>query len=376
MVLNRNLCLLQPLESIRTGRRRAEESINLEYTSLPPQLVIGNALFGKDFLLASVCVMTFLANILSVSLSGMFFEGDVNLGLSSTFSQPLATKFQAMNGSAISAIITITAQAIGSATAPFYIATANQTFNTSLPVWTNKQYYHQSFFLSSTNSQYLTRRATTNDIGAKLHCDPLSSKSTLAISGTFFDQYGMATEFSDGNLTVSVMNGAQEVKCVPRALLQDGRLPNTNDILSRPTGPSAYEFTYALQALSNGSAADVASCLQHVAPGWIRAVLSNGTTLPGHNSTEYIPSIVDSYSSTVIVCRSVVMNGTADTRVTGDGYILESKVLTLSEGPDSMFSTSASDLLGQAHQSVTLAHRRWCNLFAWLVDKIATVEVW
>jgi hypothetical protein len=72
VLINRLLCLLQPIEELQTCDAKAEDSIDLNYSSLPPQLVVFKALRARHFVLAAVCSMALLANLLSVAFAGLF----------------------------------------------------------------------------------------------------------------------------------------------------------------------------------------------------------------------------------------------------------------------------------------------------------------
>jgi hypothetical protein len=359
VVLNRHLCSLQPFEALRKGKADFQNSIAQDYTSLPPQLVIGKAIAGKNFLLATVCGMTLLANVLAVSLSGLFFESSVNLPVASQFYQQFSSKFASLDGSA--APIT---QVRGGTVEPFYIATSNQTARTPLPPWTDNLLFYQPFSPLSTASslqhQNLNRRAITRSLGAQLSCDPLSAESTFTVTGTGLDDLGFADILSSGNLTVSLMKDNRKITCIPRQTKQEGKDSRPNFISARPTGPSAYEFSYALDGLQNGTSADAPFCREHVAAGWVRGNLVNGTS-PKMNLTDFLPSIVTSYDSTVIVCRGTIVTGLVDATVSEDGHVVLATALNTSTPSTNIFSTTASDVLGQAHQFILHRGMIWHN---------------
>jgi hypothetical protein len=358
LVLNRNLCLLQPFESLRKGRAKGENSVDLDYSSLPPQLVIGKALLSKHYLLAAVCTMTLLANVLAVSLSGLLFENSVDHPVPIRFQRTFDAKFQAVNGSAPAFV------AKGGTIEPFYIATSNQTAHTELPPWTDSKQFYLPFSTGpQTRNQSWSYRATTQTIGAQLSCNPLSSASTFVVAGTQFDKLGFADILSTGNLTVSLTRDQSEVVCVPRATAQEGRdSQEVERIIDRPTGSCGYEFTYALDGLGNSSASDAQFCREHIAVGWVRAQLVNGTLLPGTNYTDFLPSVVTSYNSTIIICRGEIVSGTADTTVDSNGYVKATQMMNASTSAgNNLFSTTSSDVLGQAHQFILNRGTTWHN---------------
>lgn len=247
---------------------------------------------------------------------------------------------------------------------PFYIATSNQTARTPLPPWTGNSSFYLPFSLplkvSTSQNQTLNRRAIIPTLGANLACEPLSVESSFTVAGTGLDDIGFASILSTGNLTVSLTRDNRSVTCIPRQTMQEGKDPRPNFISARPTGPSAYEFSYALDGLQNGTSADAPFCREHIAAGWVRGNLSNGTS-PKMNLTDFLPSIVNTYESTIIVCRGEIVTGMADVIVTKDGHLVVSTALNHTAASADTFSTTASDVLGQAHQFILSRGMVWHN---------------
>ncbi len=72
LLLNRMLCVPQPFEKLQSLGAKPSQTINLHYSSLPPQLVVWRALRARHLVLAAVCAIGLSANVLSVALSGLF----------------------------------------------------------------------------------------------------------------------------------------------------------------------------------------------------------------------------------------------------------------------------------------------------------------
>lgn len=70
-LLKRKLCVLKPFEVLRGGEAKASQSMDLRYTSLPPQLAIWRALKARHFLLVAVCAIGLSANVLAIALSAL-----------------------------------------------------------------------------------------------------------------------------------------------------------------------------------------------------------------------------------------------------------------------------------------------------------------
>ncbi|KAF2437075.1 hypothetical protein EJ08DRAFT_623554 [Tothia fuscella] len=357
LVLNRHLCSLQPFESLRKGHSKAQSSVGLEYSSLPPQLVIGKALSRKNFLLAAVCTMTLLANVLAVALSGLLFENSVKHPVQTRFGRSYNAQFQAINGSAPAFV------AKGGTIEPFYIATSNQTAHTPLPPWTDDKVFYLPFSARlPTRNETWSYRATTLAIGAQLKCKPLSTASNFVVTGTQFSTGGFSDISSSGNLTVSLRQNQTEINCVPRSTAQENKGSQVSFVGDRPTGTCGYEFTYALDGSKESSAVEAAFCREHIAAGWIRGLLENGTALPGTEQSDLLPNNVISYQSTVIVCRGEIVTGIADATVDDKGYVkIANLTRPLESATADLFTTTASDVLGQAHQFILNRGVTWHN---------------
>ena len=77
VLLNRLLCLLQPIEELQSCKAKAKDSIDLNYSSLPPQLVLFKALRAGHLIVAAVCFMALLANLLSIAFAGLFHHDTI-----------------------------------------------------------------------------------------------------------------------------------------------------------------------------------------------------------------------------------------------------------------------------------------------------------
>ncbi|KAK8100266.1 hypothetical protein PG999_010640 [Apiospora kogelbergensis] len=74
VLLNRLLATIQPFNELHMGHSLGSRSIDLKYTSLPPQLLFWKAAKAKHLLLGILCLVTILGNALSVSLGALFNE--------------------------------------------------------------------------------------------------------------------------------------------------------------------------------------------------------------------------------------------------------------------------------------------------------------
>lgn len=353
VVLNRNLCSLQPFEALRKGRKTAKESIGLNYSSLPPQLVIGTATLNRDYLLATICFMTLLANVLSVSLSGLLVENTVNVATPISFNQTLTTQFGLVDGSAP----TYFGVAGGTILDSIFIAESNRSAHTPLPPWTDAKFFHipaSAQNKSSGSSMILT----TDSLGATLDCQPLSAQSVFSIQGTGISSANFSDIESQSSLTVVLEEAGREITCLPRNTRQAGR-PEPGYLLGRPTGPSAHEFAYALAGTNQSSPADAAFCLEHVAVGWVHANSIAGENLRSDETS--VPIVLRDVLSTILVCRSQIMTARSDLTVSYDGHILKSTATNVAIAEADRFLSTRSDVLGSAHQFIINRGDRWHN---------------
>ncbi|QDS69130.1 hypothetical protein FKW77_010376 [Venturia effusa] len=344
VVLNRHLCFLQPFDEMRQGRRTDKKSLRLEYSSLPPQLTIVKAFSNGNLLLGVVCTMALLANGLAISLSGLLFEDSVQFGTPAVFQPEYSYQFNPLNGSA-GPFISEDKQSLESV----YIATSNRTANTSLPAWTDSQRFYFPFkadagFMAPSQSY----RARTPTISAKLACLPLSKESNFNLTGTQKGTGGQFTVPGSADLVVSLTSDqGEKVECIIRNVVANG-----NTTFGQPIGASAIEFFYALDGSSKSSAKDASFCREHLAAGWVRATLINGS-LPANESSFANQTIITSHEETIAVCQTKLTAASADILVSADGHVQNVYSVNNSiHDVTSFLSTTPSDLIAQVHQII------------------------
>ena len=74
VLVNRIYCVVQPFYELQKGRSIPQQSVVAKYTSIPPQLVVWRSAKARQYLLMLICLATLLANVLALSLSGLFNE--------------------------------------------------------------------------------------------------------------------------------------------------------------------------------------------------------------------------------------------------------------------------------------------------------------
>jgi hypothetical protein len=334
ILINRLLCMLQPIEELQTCNAKANKSIDTDYSSLPPQLVIFQSLRAKHFVLAAVCAMALLANLLAVAFSGLFNQGYTTMRYGTTFQTPYELKFVPINGSI--GPTTEFNQATGAyhggkGMDQFLIAESNYTQNTPLPPWTDDSMFYMPLFAEGNNSTQtnMTRlEAKTEAFGASLDCEQL----------TFGKGFEARLENSRFSMNVSVAGTAGNVRC-------------TNDLFNNFVPPcmdesSSKEFVYLLQPRQNATNKEKDACMSSVVLGWMR--VSQGVcSKPG--------SVKMRTDNTLfILCRPRLVAGSATIQVDASGRLQSpARELTLdnSTTADSSdrYSTDPINLIGHSN---------------------------
>ncbi|KAF2025483.1 hypothetical protein EK21DRAFT_103882 [Setomelanomma holmii] len=306
VLINRPLCMLQPIEELQKCNAPAKRSIDLDYSSLPPQLVVFQALRSKHFVLAAVCTMALLANVLAVAFAGIFNQATIDMRHPLTFKTLLDLKFVPINGS----IGPIAGQAFASMQAHVLIADSYFRQGTPLPAWTDESMFYLPFSIDGANSTATGRiEAKTRAFGAKLECTNLASDKNFQaalLKRTEED----TTNFPSINITLPGTN----VQCTRFDTFM-GRTPVESE---------------------------VDACMGTVVLGWLRD--RNGTCAPVRNVK------LNEQNSAFVSCRPKLMTGTATIRVDASGRLQDkAKDIVLEDAPDDTFTNGPAGLLGQSN---------------------------
>ena len=175
MLLNRMLCLLQPFEELKSCRAKAKHSLDLRYSALPPSLALWRALRAKDHLLAAVCSISLLANVLTVGLGAL-------LNPDAAFSETDMT-LKAKSKPVFNSTALVIASRDSSFQDFFYVTASNLSANTSLPPWTSKETY----FLPAVLDIIYPAEVTLNTYGfhVGLSCNEVAVNKDIHRSRTF-----------------------------------------------------------------------------------------------------------------------------------------------------------------------------------------------
>lgn len=234
VVLNRIICMLQPYEQLRKGSAPANKSLTVDYSSLPPQAVVGRALRAGHISLALVCMMAILANVLSIAFNSIMFEDVVPTATHTIFDQEYG--------------FPINGDTIGNSSFanhvpdydPFYVLGSNLTAGTPLPSWTDQTSLYLPFKNQSLSNTTM-RRATTRAVDASLSCVPLTTAGSNNYQLSFYTPYFMTinatTTFLEPAITCrtslnsSVMSVAQNNVALEIFMFEDTIRNDTCDTL-------------------------------------------------------------------------------------------------------------------------------------------------
>ena len=308
-MLNRKLCLLKPFEALRGGEAKASQSMDLRYTSLPPQLAIWRALKARHFLLVAVCAIGFSANVLAVVLNALLQPRLTVIASDGTF---LKSSLPSINQTSSET----------SSSDHLYIAAANFSHGASLPAWVSRDLYFLPFQINTTSplESIQSYKATTPGFGLNVVCT----------NQTWADPAYITMPNNDiGQPQISV--DQNNVYCTRQwdTFYDSHSKTNASLELLAPLGPS----------FANASQGDQDICGSTLAMGFLRAEL--------YAEVEGVDSLFT--SSTWMTCESTVFTAMYEVEVTTNGrvenYVRKSEISTnLSLANSSSLPSFLSDL--------------------------------
>jgi hypothetical protein len=317
VLINRLLCLLQPLEELQTRNATAKKSIDTDYSSLPPQLVVFRALRSKHFVLAAVCAMALLANLLAVAFSGLFNQGQDDVRYTTTFSPPYKYKLVSINGSigpddemASGSLFPSGAYQGGNGEDQFLVAESNFTKKTPLPSWTDDSMFYLPTFSEDTdftqdNSSYF--EASTHALGAELDCTELKQGENFQASMTN-DSYTILV-----SINITIPGDTGNIRCgTTRSLWPGGKEDGPGGYpYGCVTGPTANELATLLEPRINATQQERDACNGLILFAWMR---HPGGTCP-------LGKITNMDRSLFVSCRPRVVTGRAKVQVDAKGRL-------------------------------------------------------
>jgi hypothetical protein len=351
-VLNRLLCIIQPFISLDAGVSSATNSVLLEYTSVPPQLVIWPALKAKHWVLTVVCAVAIAANVLTVGLSGLFQIRNTNLGTPVTVEQSLLPKLIQPNNTSVS----------GNSGEPLQIMLSNISQNVPLVPWVTPEYFFLpvSLPVNTSGSSYAL---STIGIGSQLNCQELKESDSDLLYRFILSHDAMEANFT---VTQKLSDGSQ-IRCFyPQA--------NTGDNAPAPSEATQVylrgdpEGRQGVEMLVQPIASEVTAtpeekhaCPRMLIAGWVRSSITLGDK---YSNTLYGPTrniTTSTLNSTFMMCKPYFQTGNFSVITDQTGHILNYTLLDpLSGAVDEYLASSVWNatmfLVGQGSDTL-----RWHN---------------
>ena len=310
--------MMRPLEELRNGNARAQRSLLLKYTSVPPPLVIWGAIKSRDVFLVILTFAAISANLLTVALSGLFSQEQIYRGHPATLQPTYIPSFRAQNASDANAL-TLNSYNQNDA---FYVALSNFTNQTSLPSWTSQHYYflppQSSASLPNNGGVELTFQ--TLGFGADLECQDMTTTPSDAMYAMTFNANATLVSLT----TSSVLSDGSVVNCTTYGGAQGPDLSKNYLALDGdPQGRKALEIALVMQPQSyrNATFAEKESCSGLILRGWVRANFSSSgeqlnpaSVLSDENSA--------TVSSTFMSCRARPKSAVFNITTSASGQIL------------------------------------------------------
>lgn len=354
VMINRLLCMLQPIEELRSCKAEAKDSIDLNYSSLPPQLTLFKALRSKHFVLATVCAMALLSNLLAIAFAGIFNQDLVDVQRAATFNPPFEMKFVTINGSIgpksgsnFGSLEPSGAYRGGNSADQFLIAESNFTGGTPLPAWTDETMLYLPYKAVGLSNATIGSHyeAETVAFGAELDCETLQYgidfSARIRKESDFMWVDFNTTIRSDSKITACPANTSAAVRYGPIRPLGYG----INETCQQ--GPSSTEVNFVLDAAANATLSEKDACMTTMVLGWIRA--------PNGSCGNFSDRNLTAQNSLFIRCRPRFVHGRATVRTDASGR-LEQKVADLKtsemqqEDLGMAFSNDPVNLMGQSNR--------------------------
>ena len=355
--------MLQPLDELRGGHAVASRSIDADYSSLPPQLVIFKALKSSHFKLATVCTMALLANFLAVAFSGMFDERSVSVPQTLQLSLPYQAKFLDINGTVsadisnrmsdeeIDAVIPSGAYRGGAGINQFLVAESNYTTGNPLPAWTDNNFMYVPFMKETDYNKTQAVQARTSAFGSALECSAIPDTNYDIVLGSDGQYVGYA------NVSITMLDNStnNQFTCSHQVTLERGP-ESVSGIRAQCVEGSklGIELVLRLDPMENATRAERDFCQQTAfliyARGehdWCVQDFRNGD--PRLNNS----------NAMVVGCQPKLVAGQADVRVDANGRVEEVMDIDVSSSLSPEFlqehftngtaAGGANDLIAQAH---------------------------
>ncbi|KAL8905993.1 MAG: hypothetical protein Q9171_006457 [Xanthocarpia ochracea] len=311
LLLNRQLCVLQPFEELRRANTPSSKSLDLSYTSLPPQMNVWNAFRARHYILGAVCGIGLSANLLAVSLNGL-------LQLDSVFTEEatnLTRRYEA--------IFRQSTVLLGGASDYQYVAKVNHSDDLALPPWTTPDTFFIPFDLevASKPRSVNSIRASTQGFGLRPQCERAEFNDTALVTGQQFSFYTQERTPSGGSVfcggIVTPFGGQNNSNAALEILIQlqpiDPSQPYTPALATEPA------------VAENSTREEKLTCRSILVAGFLRANLtvSSNNIKTENSQADPNPDIqrINSLSSLWMTCKATLATAPYEVNVDLTGRV-------------------------------------------------------
>lgn len=300
VVLTRLACVFQPFHQLKQGKASSQTTLDISYESLPPQLNVLRALRSGSFLLAAMCCLSLLVNILAVGMGAIFNEASAQVGypaMGRLVREP--------------ALVRNTIRPPTYSTRyyeAFYILLANTSAGTRLPPWTDSKHVYLPYEYPNNREQdqSLQFHTLTRGFGFDPNCLPLSMSQNDPVHANYSSYYFISSFRNNLLVSFKKESGAELLCYLDPYVIEDNHVQ----------GPASVEMIGTLHPFSNNdrtvtqSLPDDGSCEANFVAVWMKA---NQSTHGGDSST------------TGVLCQPELRTAMFNLTTDRGGYVLDSR---------------------------------------------------
>ncbi|KAL8999012.1 MAG: hypothetical protein Q9169_002010 [Polycauliona sp. 2 TL-2023] len=310
LLLNRQLCVLQPFEELRKANARASKSLKLTYTSLPSQMNIWKAFRARHYVLGAVCAVGLSANLLAISLNDLLQIETFLMAEGTSLRRIHEAKFMQY-------------QSVPGGSDHFYVAKANFSDGVALPPWTTSDTFLVPFGIKteSNHGSVSGIRASTQGFSIRSKCETAKLNDTALVMG---EPYAI-------NIQQRTLSG-ESVSC-GGIIKPSGGQNNTSAALEvlaqlKPIDPGCTDpacMVESFETFGNATAEGNLTCRSTLLAGFLRTNLTvdvNDTKTDNSNQG-LTPEVlkINSLSSLFVVCKSTIISTPYEVTVDPTGRI-------------------------------------------------------
>lgn len=350
-MLNRLLCVLQPFTDLSRGKARASETIRATYTAVPPQLAILRALKSNHFILALVCFMAFLANLLALGMGALFNEQPLAVEVSYRFKPAASSE---IDKSALDLYLDQKRSYFEEGRHTYELSVqANITHGLNLPPWTTEDlYFQQVSFEGAPKTDAYTVKTRGYSIDPNCTYTPPHSIPLKFTADEGLDNHAGSDK---GNKTFFGSD------CVPHSLkAAEEYMRSTMDSGNTPSKRSKFEYMSVWPYLFRRKVK--IACNPTLMIAWGRT-----------NNTQMKNSTIE---ASTMVCTPMIQTAMYNVTVDPRGKVLSSKRVSPvnQELPGRYSSQNARMLIAMMQQDISYDSNEWSedtephSTFRWLLS--------